>query len=203
MSEHIRRTLSGRLIEEPPLARFLFGDTRLSPVWLVVRVLLGLSWLSAGLGKLSNPDWTQTGAALKGFWMGAVTASATGKTPITFDWYRSFIQGMLDNGSYVWFSKLIVAGEMLVGLALILGAFVGVAAFFAALMNWNYIMAGSASSNGLLLVGAIVLILAWKTAGYYGLDFVLLPRLGTPWTAHKRPVEQLPPATVNIPLARE
>jgi thiosulfate dehydrogenase (quinone) large subunit len=49
------------------------------------------------------------------------------------------------------------------------GASVGIAAFFAALMNWNFIMAGSASTNGLLLIGAIVLVLAWKTAGYYGL----------------------------------
>jgi uncharacterized protein YjbJ (UPF0337 family) len=42
-------------------------------------------------------------------------------------------------------------GEVLVGIALIIGAFVGVAAFFVALMNWNYIMVGTASSNGLLL----------------------------------------------------
>ncbi|MEO8398149.1 MAG: DoxX family protein, partial [Chloroflexota bacterium] len=157
MSEHIVKTTSGRIIEDPPFARFLFSNTRLSVVWLVIRVLIGYSWLSAGLEKLSNPAWTQTGAALQGFWTGAVTVSATGKTPITFDWYRSFIQGMLDNGSYVWFAKLIVAGEVLVGIALIIGAFVGVAAFFAALLNWNFIMAGSASSNGLLLVGAIVL----------------------------------------------
>lgn len=30
-------------------------------------------------------------------------------------------------------------------------------------------------------LGAIRLILAWKVAGYYGLDRWLLPRLGTPW----------------------
>ena len=42
-------------------------------------------------------------------------------------------------------------------------------------------MAGSASTNGLLLVGAIVLILAWKVAGYYGADYFLLRWLGTPW----------------------
>lgn len=196
MSEHIVKTMSGRIIEDPPIARFLFSDTRLSALWLVIRVLIGYSWLSAGLGKLSNPAWTQTGEALKGYWTGAVTVTAAGKTAITFDWYRSFIQGMLDSGSYVWFSKLIVAGEILVGIALIIGAFVGVAALFAALMNWNYIMAGSASSNGLLLVGAIILILAWKTAGYYGLDRFLLPRLGTPWSAHQRPDD--PPALKSV-----
>ncbi len=45
-------------------------------------------------------------------------------------------------------------------------------AFVAALMNWNDLIAGSASSNGLLLVASIVLILAWKTAGYFGFDVV-------------------------------
>jgi thiosulfate dehydrogenase [quinone] large subunit len=29
---------------------------------------------------------------------------------------------------------------------------------------------------------AILLVLAWKVAGYYGLDYFLLRRLGTPWS---------------------
>ncbi len=74
-----------------------------------------------------------------------------------------------------------MAGEVLVGVALILGAFVGVAAFFGGLMNWNFMMAGTASTNPLLFLLSILLILAWKTAGWYGLDRVLLPLLGTPW----------------------
>lgn len=168
-------------IEDPPFAKFLFSDTRMSAVWGVIRVLIGLTWLQSGLGKLSNPAWIETGVALQGYWTNAIAIPEQGRPPIAFDWYRSFIQGLLDSGSYVWFSKLIVFGEILVGIALIVGAFVGIAAFFAALMNWNFIMAGSASTNGLLLVGAIALILAWKNAGYLGLDYFLLRWLGTPW----------------------
>lgn len=185
MAEHIVKTTSGHVIEDPPLARFLFGDTRLAAVWTVIRVLVGYSWLSAGWGKVNNPAWMETGAALQGYWANAVAIPEAGRPAITFDWYRSFLQGMLDSGSYVWFAKLVAVGELLVGVALIIGAFVGIAAFFGAFMNWNYIMAGSASTNPLLLIGAIVLILAWKTAGYYGLDFALLPRLGTPWSRTK------------------
>jgi len=48
-------------------------------------------------------------------------------------------------------------------------------------MNWNFIMAGSASTNGLLLALAILIVLAWKVAGWWGLDRWLLPLLGTPW----------------------
>lgn len=175
------RNEQGHIIQDPPLARFLFSDTRFSVVWLVIRVLIGLSWLQSGLGKLNNPAWMQTGEALKGFWTNAAAIPESGRPPISFDWYRGFIQSLLDNGSYVWFAKLIAIGEVLVGLGLIVGLFVGIAAFFAALMNWNFIMAGSASTNGLMLLGAIFLVLAWKTAGYYGLDRFALPRIGTPW----------------------
>ncbi|MFL5802549.1 MAG: hypothetical protein ACJ8CR_12520 [Roseiflexaceae bacterium] len=54
---------------------------------------------------------------------------------------RSFIQFMLDKDSYTWFAKLVAYGEFLIGVALILGAFVGIAVFFGALLNWNFIMA--------------------------------------------------------------
>ena len=33
------------------------------------------------------------------------------------------------------------------------------------------------------LVVAILLVLAWKVAGYYGADFILLRWLGVPWQA--------------------
>jgi thiosulfate dehydrogenase (quinone) large subunit len=48
-------------------------------------------------------------------------------------------------------------------------------------MNWNYIMAGSASTNALLLAIAVGLMLGWKVSGWIGLDRWLLPLLGTPW----------------------
>lgn len=181
------KTQAGTIIQDPPLARFLFSDTRFAPFWTVVRVLLGIAWVQASLHKLSDPGWTETGNALKGFWTAAVAIPESGKAAITYDWYRSFLQGLLDSGSYVWFAKLIAFGELFIGIAFIVGAFVGIAAFFAAFMNWNFIMAGSASSNGLYVVAGIALVLAWKTAGYYGLDRFLLPRLGTPWGRSTEP----------------
>jgi thiosulfate dehydrogenase [quinone] large subunit len=183
--EHAVKTERGTVLQDPPLAQFLFSDTRFSVVWLVVRVLLGGAWVSSGLDKLSDPAWIQTGEALKGFWAKAVEVPATGRPEIAFDWYRNFIQGMLDAGSYVWFAKVITIGELVVGIALILGLFVGVTAFIGAFMNWNYIMAGSASRNGLFGMGAILLILAWKTAGYYGLDRWILPRIGMTWQQYR------------------
>jgi thiosulfate dehydrogenase (quinone) large subunit len=176
-----QRNFKRHIIQDPPIARFLFSDTRFAVVWTIIRVLLGLQWFQSGWGKLSNPAWMDGGTALQGFWTRAVDIPEGAKPIIAFDWYRDFIQGMLDAGAYTWFAKLVVFGEILIGAALIVGAFVGIAAFFGAFMNWNFIMAGAASTNGLLLVAAVLLILAWKTAGYFGADYFLLPAIGTPW----------------------
>jgi thiosulfate dehydrogenase [quinone] large subunit len=166
----------GRQLSEPGFVRALFNDTRFSIVWLVVRLFVGYQWLNSGLGKLGNPAWTDGGTALAGFWKNAAAIPATGKPPITYDWYRGFIQALLDGGHHVWFAKLVVFGEIAVGAALIVGAFVAVAAFFGAFMNLNFMLAGTASTNPVLFTLAILLIAAWKIAGYIGLDYVLLRR---------------------------
>lgn len=191
MAEHIVRTPRGRIVTNPPVTRFLFDDTRFAVVWLIVRVLLGLIWLDSGLEKLNDPAWMQTGEALKGFWTRAVQLPETGRPPIAFDWYRALIQNMLDAGAYVWFAKLVAVGEFLVGVSLILGLLVGISAFFGAFMNWNYLMAGSASINPVLFVAAILLMFAWKIAGYYGADRFVVPLLGATWEA-QTPLYQRP-----------
>jgi thiosulfate dehydrogenase [quinone] large subunit len=172
--------------EDPPIARTLFSSTRLAWLWAVVRIWLGWQWIEASLHKIGVEAWTGNGMALKGFWERAIQMPAPpARAPIAFDWYRGFIQYLLDTQSYTWFAKLVAYGEFAIGAALIIGAFVGIAAFFGALMNWNFMMAGTASTNPLLFAVAILLILSWKVAGYYGLDRVLLPVLGTPWKPGK------------------
>ncbi len=171
----------GRVIQDPGFIRTLFNDTRLAIFWLIVRVWVGYQWIEAGLHKIESAAWVGTGDALKGYWLGAVAIPAEGRPAISFDWYRSFLQFLLDTQSYTWFAKLVSYGELIVGIALILGAFTGVAAFFGGLMNFNYMLAGSASTNPVLFILALGLIMAWKISGYIGLDYFLLPWIGTPW----------------------
>ena len=123
---------------------------------------------------------------------------ADGRPVIAFDWYRSGLSWMLEQGWYTWFAKLVAYGELLVGVGLILGAFVGIAAFFGAFMNWNFMMAGSASTNPMLFAVAVGLILAWKVAGFVGLDYFLLPWLGTPWRDAQ--VQQPQPTEMGVPI---
>ena len=170
------------VMSDPPIANVLFNNTKWAWVWLIVRVYVGYEWLTAGLHKIESAAWMQNGSALQGFWKSAVAVPAAPAKPlINYDWYRSFLQFLLDHQSYVWFGKLVSIGEFLVGVALILGIFVGFAAFFGGLMNFNYMLAGSTSTNPVLFVLASLLMLAWKTAGYWGLDRFALRLIGTPW----------------------
>jgi thiosulfate dehydrogenase [quinone] large subunit len=70
---------------------------------------------------------------------------------------------------------------LIVAAALILGIFIWFSAFIGGFMNWNFMMAGSASVNPVFLILSILLVLAWKTAGWIGLDRWLLVQVGTPW----------------------
>jgi thiosulfate dehydrogenase [quinone] large subunit len=183
-------------IEGPAFTRYLFGNRRAGLFWLPIRLFVGFEWLEAGWGKLSPTDaqgvfhpfagtgWLDGGSSLLGFWQrAAAIPDAPGRPLITFEWYRDFLNLLIANHAESWFAYLIVFGEIAVGIGLLLGAFTGIAAFFGAFMNMSFLLAGSASVNPVMFTLAVGLILAWKVAGYYGLDRYLLPMLGTPWKA--------------------
>jgi thiosulfate dehydrogenase [quinone] large subunit len=181
-------------VDDPVGWRLLVGNIFFALFWLPVRFFVGRDWLSAGWHKVVDPAWTGDGTALQGYWQRAVTIPEQGRPPITYDWFRQFLQSMLDNGWYTWFAKLVAWGEVLVGLGLLLGALVGIAAFSGTVMNFSFMLAGSASTNPVLFGLAVFLVLAWKVAGFWGLDRWLLPALGTPWQRGPMPARRLSPS---------
>jgi thiosulfate dehydrogenase (quinone) large subunit len=188
--------MTNRIISDPPLARFLFSDTRMAPVWLLIRIYVGWAWLEAGWHKVEtvgSGNYIVDGSGILAFWTRiAAIPAGPAKPAITYDWYRGFIQFLIDNHAEVVMGKVIAFGETAVGVGLILGAFVGVAAVGGAFMNLNFMLAGSASTNPVMLLLGFLLVLAWKTAGHIGLDRFLLPLLGTPWRANKDEKSQRP-----------
>lgn len=77
-------------------------------------------------------------------------------------------------------TRIVAVGLTIAGIALLLGVLAGVAAFGGgALLAMAPLGSGL---TGIALFAAIVwLILAWKTAGWIGLDRWLLPLIGMPW----------------------
>ena len=176
-------------LRNPGWYRVLFENTMMAPLWLIVRTYVGWQWLSAGWHKVDGDGWINNdGASLQGFWMRIVQTPEQGSPPIRYDWYRDFIQFMLDREWYTWFAWIIAFGELAIGMALIVGALTGLAAIGGVALNFNFMLAGSASTNPVLFVLGILILLAWKVSGRIGIDRWLLPALGTPW--HPTPLRR-------------
>jgi thiosulfate dehydrogenase [quinone] large subunit len=183
-------------INDPPLARSLFGDTRWSWIWLIVRVYVGWSWLSEGIAKAQDPTWS--GASAGSFltmWVTKALAKTQGAHPDVTGWYGWFLSTFVLPHAAFW-SYAVTFGEIAVGIGLILGLFTGIAAFFGTTMNASYLLAGTVSVNPILFALGSLLVLAWKTAGWWGLDRWILTRLGTPWDRHADDFNQVKSASL-------
>jgi thiosulfate dehydrogenase (quinone) large subunit len=72
-------------------------------------------------------------------------------------------------------------GLTLAGIALILGVLTGPAAFVGGCLSIGLWDSAGVPVITLLFAAVVWLVLAWKTAGWIGLDRWLLPLLGIPW----------------------
>jgi len=165
---------------EPRITKLLFASRWMAPLWTVVRIYVGYEWFTAGWAKVHESSWVGAGAgtAISGFLKGAL-AKAGGDHPSVAAWYGWLIQHVfLPHAGLM--SYMVSFGELLVGVALILGLLTGLSAFFGGFMNASYLLAGTVSTNPILFILATWLVLAWRVAGYYGLDYFVLPMIGAP-----------------------
>lgn len=157
-------------------------------VWLIARLWLGYEWLTAGIEKVfgeGSVAWVgdKAGTSVAGFLKGAIAKSALApgfdpaKTPrpAVQTWYAELVQNVfLPNATF--FSYLVAFGEVLVGLALILGILSHFSAIMGVIMNLAYLFAGTTSTNPQMLVVGLTIALAGGTAvGFYGADYFLRP----------------------------
>lgn len=177
-----RSALAPRMDEafpEPSISRFFLGSGSSAPMWFVLRMDVGATWLSAGLEKIRSPLWGTSGTAMKGF-VGAALKQTSGANPGVQGWYAWFLQHVVLNAPGL-FSFVITWGEFLVGVGVLFGVLTGIAAAFGVLMNLNYLLAGTVSINPILGAFALFLVLSWRVCGWIGGDRWLLPALGLPW----------------------
>jgi thiosulfate dehydrogenase (quinone) large subunit len=170
-------------LEDHPVEIALFNKMGIVTfVWLVVRLYLGFQWAQAGWEKLQNPKWMD-GTSLLGFWNGSIAQYGQPHSGVAFDWYTGFLSNLVAAHNQTWFAPLVAYAEFLGGIALMLGLFTGIAALGLAFMNFNFMLAGSAGVNPLYFLLAMLLVMAWKNAGWWGADHFVLPMIGTPWRA--------------------
>lgn len=168
-----------------------FKDSMIARVvWTVVRVWVGWQWLTSGWEKIAGPGsavWVgnKAGAAVGGFLKGAL-AKTTGAHPDVQNWYAWFVQHVAMPNAKV-FSYLVAYGEVLVGLGLILGLLTLPALIAGALLNLNYLLAGTVSINPVLLTLEAIMLIVGPSVWYYGVDHFFYPwwrrwrtRTGTP-----------------------
>jgi hypothetical protein len=94
-------------LPQPAISRFLFHDTRSAALWLVVRFYVGFAWLEGGLHKVVDEKWSYgNGAAILGYWKGAVAIPAQGAPRINeeYGWYRDFLNILISNEAHTWFA---------------------------------------------------------------------------------------------------
>ena len=113
---------------------------------------------------------------MKGFATAGVTGSQAGKGGASYGWFAGFLHGfVIPNAS--WIAKAVTLSELVIGALLILGLFTGAAAAAGLALNVIYMFAGSSGVNPAYAIVSVFLILAWRNAGYLGLDRLVLPMM--------------------------
>ena len=125
-------------------------------------------------GSESAAFWNGGGAAVKGFASSGVAGSATGKGGASYGWWAGFLHNFVVPNSS-WIAKLVAVSEVAIGVLLIVGLFTGVAAVAGIALNVIYMFSGTAGVNPAYAIVALLLIMAWRNAGFFGLDRFALP----------------------------
>jgi uncharacterized membrane protein YphA (DoxX/SURF4 family) len=180
-------------------------DTRQQVVLVLLRMGIGWHFLYEGLVKLLSPGWTSAAFLAESRWL-----------------FSGFFHWIVAHPAVLRAVDLLnVWGLVLIGLALLLGAFARAAAFAGiALLALYYVASpplvgiawSGAAEGSYLLVNknlvellALCVVAAFPAGGFFGLERSLAglwPRLRRPTPAAERPVGVPPPASSRRDLIR-
>ncbi len=138
-------------------------------IWLTLgRVFTGLVWLNSGITKLTTPDFSI--AKTVGFF--------ASKNP--YPWYADFLRNTVQANADL-FTRLVMAGEILVGLSLIFGLFTNVGAFFGFFLSLNFFLAAGWTSPATYSLNLNMLLVQLMFIAAYGTKHISVDQ----WIARK------------------
>jgi thiosulfate dehydrogenase [quinone] large subunit len=177
--------------QEPRWARFLFTGTTAAWLWLVVRLYMAYIYLPAGWGKITSGKWLfGDGSPIQGLVGGALSSE---DTPA---WYAWFLEHIVQPNASL-FATLVALGETAIGLGLLVGLLTGIAGFAAVFLNGNFVLAGALGSNPALIILGALLALAWRNAGWIGLDRWFIPWVHRTFYAVSPPSSEPTPSSTS------
>lgn len=147
--------------------QFLRENKVASGILFFIRLYLGYQWITAGWTKITG------GFDANGYLQGAV-ANASGEHPAVQDWWAAFLEGVAIPNVEL-FNVLVPWGEFMVGLGLILGTFTTFAALMGMIMNFAFLFSGTTSTNPMMVILGMLILIAGYNAAKIGLDRWVLP----------------------------
>jgi thiosulfate dehydrogenase [quinone] large subunit len=142
---------------------FIVQHLGLTSIYLLpIRLFIGLGWIRAGIEKLIDPEW-RSGVTLSGFLNEHVT-----REMIAFPVYQALTTSVsLPHASVL--AWIVVAGQLLVGVAILTGTLTNAALIAGLFMNVNFLLIGEPTPSVFYIIIQIALLVS--NAGYvFGID---------------------------------
>ena len=144
---------------------FIRHNRIVAVLFTLLRIYIGFKWVTAGFGKISSG----------GFDAGGFIQMAA-ESPTVPGWWAAFLETVaLPNQAL--FSFMVMWGELLVGIALIVGIFTNFPALMGVTMNLSFLFSGSGLVDAQMAVMTVFIVIAGSNAGRFGLDRWVVPFL--------------------------
>ena len=151
------------------ILRWPFASRLAAPIWLGLRIYLGSAWLQFGLTKI-RAGWL-TGNPMEEI----LSLVANGLTPAPLPFYRGVAELLLALDADRIMTVAIPLLEIAFAAAFFAGVLLVPAAIGACLLNVNLVLSGVATLDfdGRFIALQLLLLLAWRVAGYLGIGVSL------------------------------
>lgn len=151
-------------IQTPRALKWLQQSKASALVWTAMRIWLGVMWIQAGVAKLWGAESAafmhNGGAGVVGFASHAVAA---------YSWWGSFLHSFVVPNAG-WIGVVVAVSEFVIGVCLALGFLTPLAALASLALLFTYVMSGTASVCAFYALFAIVILAAWRTSSWIGVD---------------------------------